>query len=151
MLASNIQGLNTDELEKSLPAWRSPMKALLEKNIVRKTQQEVESKLLSESSIDFTLNTEQQVAYEEICKQLNEFHCWLIDGVTGSGKTEVYLSLAKDVLADDKQILFLVPEIGLTPQLVERVEQRLATKVHLMHSGLNDNQRGTDLVSVKNR
>lgn len=149
LLINNSQGLNADELENAFPTWRTPMKALLEKNIVHKTQQELEGETFSNSSIDLTLNTEQQHAYKEIHKKLNEFHCWLIDGVTGSGKTEVYLSLAKDVLADNKQILFLVPEIGLTPQLVERVEKRLAKEVHLMHSGLNDNQRAQTWLASK--
>jgi len=151
LLKHYLKGLSTDAIEKEFPAWRSPMKALLEKNIVIKTQQEIQEEKLGKPKNlkPLQLNEEQQSAYNEIKKQLDNFHCWLLDGVTGSGKTEVYLSLAEDVLSNGKQILFLVPEIGLTPQLLERIESRLGKKVHLMHSGLNDNQRAQTWLASK--
>jgi primosomal protein N' (replication factor Y) len=69
------------------------------------------------------------------------FACSLLFGITGSGKTEVYLALAEKALAAGKQVLVLIPEIGLTPQLVERFRCRLATPVVALHSGLNDSER----------
>ncbi|MFK7815119.1 MAG: primosomal protein N', partial [Gammaproteobacteria bacterium] len=98
---------------------------------------------------ELSLNTEQQQAYLTLSTKLDQFNCCLLDGVTGSGKTEVYLALAKDVLEQNKQVLILVPEIGLTPQLLQRIESRLAEKVHLMHSGLNDNQRAQTWLATK--
>jgi primosomal protein N' (replication factor Y) len=65
----------------------------------------------------------------------------LLDGVTGSGKTEVYLHAIADCLARGRQALVLVPEIGLTPQLLARFRARLGVPVHATHSGLNDNER----------
>jgi primosomal protein N' (replication factor Y) len=69
------------------------------------------------------------------------FTAWLLEGVTGSGKTEVYLQLIADQLRDSKQVLVLVPEIGLTPQLVARFQQRFTLPISVLHSGLNDAER----------
>ncbi|MBT8134315.1 MAG: primosomal protein N', partial [Gammaproteobacteria bacterium] len=65
----------------------------------------------------------------------------VVNGITGSGKTEVYLALCQSALSDDKQILIMVPEIGLTPQLTERFLDRLNTSVVILHSAMNDRQR----------
>ena len=69
------------------------------------------------------------------------FGAFLLDGVTGSGKTEVYLSLIREVLDAGKQVLILVPEIGLTPQLVNRLRERLGVEPAVLHSGLSDIER----------
>ena len=69
------------------------------------------------------------------------FHACLLEGVTGSGKTEVYLQLIEQQIAAGRQSLVLVPEIGLTPQLINRFAQRIKGKVVAMHSGLTDTQR----------
>jgi primosomal protein N' (replication factor Y) len=69
------------------------------------------------------------------------FQCFLLDGVTGSGKTEVYLRCIEQVLAAGRQSLVLVPEIGLTPQLLERFQQRFPVPIALLHSGLSDGER----------
>ena len=69
------------------------------------------------------------------------FHCFLLDGVTGSGKTEVYLRCIGQALAADRQSLVLVPEIGLTPQLLERFQRRFPVPIALLHSGLSDGER----------
>jgi len=87
------------------------------------------------------LNSAQQNAVAQASERVGEFNCFLLDGVTGSGKTEVYLSLIEQALLRGKQVLMLAPEIGLTPQLVQRLEQRLSTESVLLHSGLSDNER----------
>ncbi|MCF8816027.1 primosomal protein N', partial [Xanthomonas campestris pv. campestris] len=69
------------------------------------------------------------------------FATYLLDGVTGSGKTEVYLQAIADCLAAGKQALVLVPEIGLTPQTLGRFRERLGVPVHALHSGLSDGER----------
>jgi primosomal protein N' (replication factor Y) len=151
LLTANPEGLSADAIAQHIPGWRSAMNALLKKTYVEKIYQETVAGLpQKENSIkELILNTEQQLVYEKIKTKLEEFSCSLIDGVTGSGKTEVYLSLANDVLAAEKQILILVPEIGLTPQLLQRIESRLYEKVHLMHSGLNDNERAQTWLATK--
>jgi primosomal protein N' (replication factor Y) (superfamily II helicase) len=87
------------------------------------------------------LNADQQIAVERIQKSLGDFHTWLLDGVTGSGKTEVYLRVIDAVLTRGEQALVLVPEIALTPQLVTRFRKRFDVPIGLLHSGLSDGER----------
>lgn len=87
-----------------------------------------------------TLNKEQALAVNLIIFQQG-FKAWLLDGVTGSGKTEVYLQVIEEVLKQGKQVLVLVPEISLTPQTIRRFEARFEIPIDVVHSNLNDNQR----------
>ena len=88
-----------------------------------------------------TLNPAQQQAVETIAAQSGNFKPFLLAGVTGSGKTEVYLRLIEATLARQQQALVLVPEIGLTPQLLSRFQQRFQVPLALLHSGLTDHER----------
>ena len=90
---------------------------------------------------NFELNTEQNFAINEVLKSSSEFNGFLLHGVTGSGKTEVYLSITEQLLKQGKQVLVLVPEIGLTPQMISRFEQRIKDRVVTVHSQLNDTQK----------
>ncbi len=87
------------------------------------------------------LTPDQIVARKRIVENLGRFHCFLLHGVTGSGKTEVYLHAIAQVLKKGGQALMLVPEIGLTPQLEQRVHSALGPVVASYHSGLTDAQR----------
>ncbi|ABS47100.1 MULTISPECIES: primosomal protein N' [Yersinia pseudotuberculosis complex] len=87
------------------------------------------------------LNTEQATAVGAIRSEDNQFAAWLLAGVTGSGKTEVYLSVLENILAQGRQALILVPEIGLTPQTIARFRERFNAPVEVLHSGLNDSER----------
>jgi primosomal protein N' (replication factor Y) len=87
------------------------------------------------------LNDAQREAVQRIKGTLGTFASHLLYGVTGSGKTEVYLRLAAEAIARGRQVLVLVPEISLTPQLVERFRSRLATSVVVLHSSLADGER----------
>ncbi|QIQ20268.1 primosomal protein N' [Zophobihabitans entericus] len=86
------------------------------------------------------LNNQQKKAIDRI-NQEAQFTTWLLEGVTGSGKTEVYLTVLENVLAQGKQALVLVPEIGLTPQTIARFKQRFNAPIDILHSGLNDSER----------
>ena len=72
---------------------------------------------------------------------LNEFNCWLIDGVTGSGKTEIYLKCIETILLMGKQALVLIPEINLTPQTEQRFNDRFNVPIVVLHSGISKKQR----------
>ena len=85
--------------------------------------------------------TAQAAALAAIAAAGPGFHAFLLEGVTGSGKTEVYLRLLEDVLASGRQGLVLVPEIGLTPQLVDRFRARLGGGLAVLHSALTDRER----------
>ncbi len=87
------------------------------------------------------LNEHQQQAVTRIQADAERFGCFLLEGVTGSGKTEVYLQLIAPLLARKRQVLVLVPEIGLTPQLVARFGERFGIPVCTLHSGLSEGQR----------
>ncbi|QJR81462.1 primosomal protein N' [Alteromonas pelagimontana] len=84
---------------------------------------------------------EQAIAVTAINQQTGKFAPFLLEGVTGSGKTEVYLQAIEPVLQAGKQVLILVPEIGLTPQTVDRFRQRFGIEVGVLHSQLNDSAR----------
>ena len=86
------------------------------------------------------LNEEQALAIASVNAN-PEFGSYLLEGVTGSGKTEVYLNLLEPVLAAGKQALILVPEIGLTPQTINRFRRRFNVPLETIHSGLNDTER----------
>lgn len=87
------------------------------------------------------LNTEQAMAVASVLSQGQQFGVFLLDGVTGSGKTEVYLQLIAPVLERGQQVLLLVPEIGLTPQTLTRFRRRLNAPVLTLHSAMNDRER----------
>ncbi len=87
------------------------------------------------------LNLEQQAAVTNICRGLGQFSPCLLEGITGSGKTEVYLHAIAASLHRGEQALVLVPEIGLTPQIQARFEERFPGQVVTLHSGLSDGDR----------
>ncbi len=90
---------------------------------------------------ELPLNTEQRAAYEAIRSGFGSFHASLLAGVTGSGKTEVYLQLIRETLEAGKQALVLIPEINLGPQTLARFEQRFNARIALLHSAVNDRDR----------
>lgn len=117
---------------------------LQEKGWIKKqsrTMQPTEHSPPKQPIIKPELNLEQLKAVEEISEKLNCFQVSLLDGVTGSGKTEVYMQLIAKTLQQDKQALVLIPEINLTPQLLARFSQRFVEPIAVLHSGLTDKQR----------
>lgn len=88
-----------------------------------------------------TLNAEQQLAVDSVVQGFGEFQTSLLEGVTGSGKTEVYLRCIDACIKRGQQALVLIPEIGLTPQTLARFENRFPDQVVALHSGLSDGER----------
>lgn len=120
---------------------RAAVKALEDKGLVEAKAADQtpppSHKILAEQAL--TLNQEQQQALAQI--QTEGFQISLLDGATGSGKTEIYLQAIAKTLAQGRQALVLVPEIGLTPQTLARFQRRFAQPVVALHSGLNDRER----------
>lgn len=136
-------GVQVDALTEQLPNWRRAAKGLLEKELLVRFEAQTEPdppECTVSASPGPTLNDDQQRALERLRGE-NGFGAFLLDGVTGSGKTEVYLSLIREILDAGQQALILVPEIGLTPQLVNRLRQRLGVEPAVLHSGLSDSER----------
>ena len=140
-LQSHPEGLDAAELDNQHASWRPVMNKLRDRGWVEMQNRSTLPPPLAERKIAPVLTPAQSSAVEQLAAQLDHFACSLLDGVTGSGKTEVYLQLIERVLSAGRQALVLVPEIGLTPQLVERFRARLDTPVAVLHSGLNDQER----------
>ncbi|MDK6784016.1 primosomal protein N' [Enterococcus faecalis] len=96
-----------------------------------------------EKTTTLSLNAEQQVAVETILQSVQEqqSQTYLLEGITGSGKTEVYLQVIAEVLNQGKTAIMLVPEISLTPQMVQRFKSRFGEHVAVMHSGLSQGEK----------
>ena len=87
------------------------------------------------------LNPDQAAALKAIDRREDGYRAHLLQGVTGSGKTEVYIELSRRIIAAGRQALILVPEIGLTPQFLQRLQQRLPAVIAVLHSKLGEAQR----------
>lgn len=141
-LIGNDDQLLADQIKSKLPTYRAPLKALLEKGLVEgiKPQQTHAARLLKSA---VQLNAEQLTAIKVINKQRQEFTCTLLNGVTGSGKTEVYFSLIEKTVLSNKQSLVLFPEIALTTQILARFIKRFGeSNIVSLHSGLSEKERG---------
>ncbi len=135
---------------KELGVSTSPIKTLINRGFL----EEKTVKIIVEPYENTTkypqipLNLDQLRAIEEVNASKNTTH--LLMGVTGSGKTEVYLHLAREVVEKGGQIIVLVPEIGLTPQMIERFKGRFGNRVSVLHSKLSTGQRLSEWLKIKN-
>lgn len=122
--------------------WRAAIKALVDKQLLIMEEKPLSALISAKhSAADIQLNEEQFVAANAVEACLGVYKTFLLQGITGSGKTEVYLSIIEKALAQNTQVLVLVPEISLTPQLTQRFVARLDVEIASLHSGLNDTQR----------
>lgn len=136
LMQQSQSAANSDWLNAYMENWRTPIKALIKKQFI--VQKELACLTASDNDPVSApaLNDEQQKAVDAVEKGFNQFQPFLLQGITGSGKTEVYLSLVEKMLQQQMQVLILIPEISLTPQLTHRFQQRLAAPVASLHSGL---------------
>lgn len=139
LLTTMLDGAVTaTQMRAAAPTWRKSLERLLEQHW---TEVEPRQPAALKPTPGPALNAEQRVAVDAIGSLLGSFQCHLLDGVTGSGKTEVYLCVLEQVLLAGGQALLLVPEIGLTPQLLKRFHNRFGFEPVVTHSGLSEGQR----------
>lgn len=121
----------------------SATKTLLEKGILKEIKEETYRILsgIEEEEKKIILNEEQQNVVDTVCASQNHFVPYLLYGVTGSGKTEVYMHIMKEILKSGKEAIVLVPEISLTPQMVNHFKKRFGSKVAILHSRLSDGEK----------
>jgi primosomal protein N' (replication factor Y) len=131
--------LSAQELNERQAGWREAARRLAAAGLIeRRDRPPTEPRAVSTAPV---LSDEQQQAVAAVSASLGQYQPFLLDGVTGSGKTEVYLALIEQVLAQGRQALLLVPEIGLAPQTVRRLRERLGVAVEVLHSNLAEGDR----------
>lgn len=144
---------NYREFRKKLKVTSSTLKPLLEKNLIKITSKIIfrnpyENKGFKNPSVSLT--KEQRFIIDEFRKLANDSsQKILIHGVTGSGKTEIYLNMIEFMLNKKKQSILLVPEISLTPQMIERVMGRFGEQVSILHSGLSNGEKYDQWKKIK--
>ena len=120
----------------------SAMNTLVKKDVLQEIYKEkYRYEIKNSKTTEKTLNEEQQKVYEKIKGGFHTNKTYLLHGVTGSGKTEVYIKLIKEVLKEGQTALVLVPEISLTPQLIERFTGVFQKDIAVLHSGLSDAEK----------
>ena len=143
-LIDKHQGIGWAEL-RTLGYSKAQLNALTNKALIKEIKQKPKKFSWQEQALaqenKQRLSTAQAIIVAAINQSIEQFSCHLIDGITGSGKTEVYLQAMENVLANNQQVLVIVPEIGLTPQTLLRFEQRFNVPICLHHSNLNDTER----------
>jgi primosomal protein N' (replication factor Y) len=138
-----------DELAFALPDWRAAARRRGEAG--RGEKSEIEDTALNALPAPGpALSEEQAAAVAAIGEGFGGYQPYLLDGVTGSGKTEVYLALIERALAEGKQTLLLVPEIGLAPQTVRRLRERLGVAIEVLHSNLAEGERARAWLRARN-
>lgn len=143
--------LSEAELTASVENWRPALKQLGAKDLlgIDEYAMPVEAAMPLVKGNPIECNPEQARAVAEVCAALNRFEVFLLEGVTGSGKTEVYMQIIRQVLERGLQVLVLLPEITLTPQLENRFRQRFAVNIEVSHSKLTDARRQTAWLSMQ--
>ena len=140
LLRDHPHGLTRQQLRRIQPRYSQPLKVLLDKGLVALTQPHRPEPVSGQHGA-VVLNEAQLRAVQAIAETAAAPRVYVLQGVTGSGKTEVYIEAVRRVIARRRQALILVPEIGLTAQFIERLKNSLAVDVRVQHSALNESER----------
>lgn len=154
-LLQSPKGMLLSELLEKSGVSRAPIKTLLKKGVVSEREEQIDRSPILEHAFfpvkPKVLTEEQQVTCDAIIETLGRFQPHLIHGVTGSGKTEVYLQIIKEALNRGLGVLYLVPEISLTSQTIERFKGRFGeTKIAVLHHRLSDGEKHDTWHSIRN-
>ena len=131
------------ELLKESEKSSAVLNQLIKKNILSEFEEEKKSlhNVSEKTSPLVNLNEVQAVAYQKIKQQFTEHDTVLLHGVTSSGKTEIYIHLIQEMIKQGKQVLYLLPEIALTTQIISRLQRHFGSKVAVYHSRLSSRER----------
>jgi len=142
-LAKTQNEIAKSDLLEASDASAATLQALVAKEVFTLVEQEVSrlSGVEADLAAEFILSPPQQEALNQLKASLQEKEVCLVHGVTASGKTEIYIRLIEEYLAKGKQVLYLLPEIGLTTQVIQRLQKIFGTKIGVYHSKFNDNER----------
>jgi len=143
LLSENNDVLILNDLIKQTSISRSVFKALEKKKVISINKTPF-SRIDSFNNKTYPINSlssDQSKAYNEIIKSFNSKDVCLLHGVTSSGKTEIYIKLIEDQIKEGKQVLYLLPEIALTIQIIKRLKKHFGSKVGVSHSNLNNSER----------
>ena len=139
--------LEEKKILKNNVEQKSSIKTLLEKELIKETKEQIyriQKDKIGDIEVNFT--PDQQNAIDMI--DLNKENTYLLHGVTGSGKTEVYIELIKRVVANNKKAILLVPEISLTAQVVNKFYFHFGNKVAVFHSALSDGEKYDEYLKI---
>lgn len=138
----NPERISKSELLKKADATSAALDGLVKKNIFTLTEQIVDRLEAGEEETQiFSLSKKQQNACEEVKSRFEKHDAVLLHGVTASGKTNIYIRLIEEEIEKGKQVLYLVPEIALTAQLVTRLQKYFGSRIGVYHSRFNQNER----------
>ena len=139
----------TGDLDALLPSWRAAARRLREAGLIECVALPRSNAWRIKSRVH-ALTGEQSAIVERMLAVESGFRAWLLEGVTGSGKTEIYLELIERALCQGKQSLVLVPEIGLVPQMLRRLRARFDAPIALLHSNLAEGDRARAWLAALN-
>jgi primosomal protein N' (replication factor Y) len=142
-LARHQKIISKNELIEESGAGASSINSLIEKEVFVAEEKNVSRLFFEEEDLDanFELSTQQQEALTAIKQQFEQKDVILLHGVTSSGKTQIYIRLIEQMIAQGKQVLYLLPEIALTTHVIERLRQYFGASIGVYHSRFNDNER----------
>ncbi len=140
-LQQRQSGIDESALTTLYPRAKPSLAALENKGLIAKSAKHDPNDFIKINMSPFELNNEQKSATTAVLKSMDRASVFLLDGLTGSGKTEVYMALMESVIRAGKQCLILLPEIGLTPQQLQRFKDRFEVSIAIQHSGLSDSER----------
>ena len=137
---------STIQLSTQFLNWRTPLQQLTDKGLVHEVQTSIEAMeqqacRKNPNRPQLQLSEEQKQALSTIHTKSNQYNAFLLEGVTGSGKTEIYLRMAETTINNGKQVLILLPEIGLTTQIIVQFKDYFTNGMYIQHSDLSDYER----------
>ena len=152
-IASEKKRVTKKEFTDVTGASLSIIKELVSKNIIRIDKEKIYRQSFDDIQLSplKKLSEEQEIALVEVQDSFHTHNITLLHGVTGSGKTEIYIHLIKEAIKQDKQTLYLLPEIALTKQITDRLKKVFGNDLAVYHSRFNDKERAETWMKLKNK